>query len=1145
MIVESLVNPRLSQSNYQQIRQLITAHFSLQELKTLCFDIGVEFDDLGGEGLSEKARELVTFLQRRDRIPELLQILINERPGVVWPGGMALDITCPYRGLFAFREEDASNFFGREDVANRLAALVAQQSFLAVVGSSGSGKSSVVFAGLLPRMRRQDNLLVANFRPGINPFSGLAAALLIHLEPDLSETDRLLETRKLAEALQFGELSLNDVIVRTLEKVNKSRYLLIADQFEELYTLCLNPEIRQRFLDTILEVAGRGQRAEKELTLSPSNFCFVLTLRADFMSQALAYPPLVEALQDSDLKLGPMPPEALRLAIEEPAHRAGVRFEAGLVERILDDVGTEGSNLPLLEFALTLLWEWQNRQRQLTHIAYEQIGQVKGALARHANQVFSNLNATEQDQVQHLFIQMVHPGAGTEDTRRLAQREDLGDADWALVQRLADARLLVTNQNEVGRETVEVIHEALIQHWGRLRSWMESNRDFRVWQERLRVAMQQWEANRRDRDSLLRGASLAEAEEWLSQRKTDLGATERAFISEGTTLQLRNRRLKTVAFFGLAVITMIMGLLANVANQNEAIAVSERATAFAAVTIIAQQQATTVAMGTKGAIQQDELSRQKSLADARVLANESLRLSDRDYSLSVIKAFEAAEIVYSNNEVVSEEVYSALYEALSIAERRGILTGHTRRINFAAYSRDAKYILTASEDTTARLWSDTGVPLAVLKGHTNRVNTAAFSPDGKYILTASNDSTARLWGINGELITILEGHTAGVNSAIFLPDGTQILTISEDNSARIWDENGNLLVIFEGHTGGVRSAAFSPDGTRILTASSDGTARLWDQSGNAFVIFEGHTGGVRSAVFSPDGTRILTASDDSTARLWDVRGNPIEIFEGHTDSVNSALFSPDGTQILTAATWDVTARLWDIYGNPLVNFEGHELGVSSAVFSPDGSRVLTVGTVDSLNSSGDHTVHIWNLDGNQVGSFKSPEWVTVSAPDGGTEEVAVFPFAIFSSDGRRILATNGLEVNILDENFDLATKLLTNLNRLSFASFPPRGSGILVVTRENVYLLDENGNVLAIFEGHTSAVSAAVFSPDGNRILTASWDETARLWDENGNLLAVFEGHTGGVNSAVFSPDGNRILTVSWDETARLWDENGTVLAWI
>jgi formylglycine-generating enzyme required for sulfatase activity/energy-coupling factor transporter ATP-binding protein EcfA2 len=441
--------------------------------------------------------------------------------------------------LLAFREQDAKFFFGRETFTQQLATAVQRQQLLAVIGPSGSGKSSVVFAGLVPQLRQQGDWLINSFRPGERPLRNLAAALVPLLETQMSETDQLVEINKLAMAFGEGNITLQDVVTRILEKHSNTCLLLMADQFEELYTLCKDVEEippnpsskggqRQLFLARLLE----------GLNNSP-NFCIVLTLRADFLGYALSYRPFADALQNADVKLGPMNPQELQDAIAKPAQMLGVRIEEGLTERILEAVENSPGNLPLLEFALTQLWTKQ-RNGQLTHDAYEEIGGVERALASYAEEVYRRLSEVDRHVVQRVFIQLVRPGEGTEDTRRLATRAEVGEDNWDLVTRLANVRLVVTGQDEgVGEETVEIVHEALIREWGRLRGWMESDRRFRTWQERLRAAMRQWEATGKDDGALLRGAPLAEAEDWRNGRLEELSPEERVFIQ--LSLALRDR----------------------------------------------------------------------------------------------------------------------------------------------------------------------------------------------------------------------------------------------------------------------------------------------------------------------------------------------------------------------------------------------------------------------------------------------------------------------------------------------------------------------------------------------------------------------------------------------------------------------------
>jgi len=451
----------------------------------------------------------------------------------------------PYRGLYAFREQDAPLFFGRETFSKRLLEAVSSRSLVAVVGASGAGKSSAVFAGLLPRLRPNVEWLIAAFRPGPRPFESLAATLLPLLEPTISETDRLLEMRKLSGALKSGELALGEIIQTIVKKHGDAQHLLLfADQFEELYTLCDDAETRRTFVNTLL--AGLDERGLKLL----------LTLRADFMGQALSQRPFADALQDKVLNLGPMNAEELTRAITQPAEKSGARFEEGLPALIVADVTTQPGALPLLEFALSQLWEKQENGK-LTLYTYQSIGGVEGALARYADQVYAELSAAEQEQARRIFIQLVAPGAGTEDTRRLTARTELKKEDWGLVRRMATKRLVVTDQSLEAGEMVEVVHEALIREWGRLRAWMNESRAFRAWQERLRTSLQQWQASGKDRDALLHGLALREAGDWLEKEEAALSEIEKEFIQKSTAVQKRRRRI--TLFSALAVVLVLLG----------------------------------------------------------------------------------------------------------------------------------------------------------------------------------------------------------------------------------------------------------------------------------------------------------------------------------------------------------------------------------------------------------------------------------------------------------------------------------------------------------------------------------------------------------------------------------------------------------
>ena len=431
--------------------------------------------------------------------------------------------------MLAFQDEKF--FFGRETFVDGLVRVVQQQPLVAVIGSSGSGKSSVVFAGLIPKLEDEGSWLIKSLRPNKQPFYELAAALIDQLEPELGKTDKTIKAKELAQSIrQHGFTA--DVSAILKDNPGK-RLLLVVDQFEELYTGCADTE-QQQFVDALLTAV---ELASGAVTL-------VLTLRADFYSYAVNYPPFGAALNKYPAQnLSLMKAEEMQAAIERPAEELGVTLEEGLTQLILKDVKQEPGNLPLLEFALTQLWAKQSRGL-LTYQAYSEIGGVAKALSNHAEAVYGKLSEQEQKQAQRIFLQLVYSQEGTKDTRWVATRGEVGEDCWGfLIQRLINARLVVTGCNEAtGAETVEVAHEALIREWERLRGWVQDDYEFGIWRGRLRASLRQWKNANKDDGALLRGAPLVEAEDWQQKRLAELSPDERIFIQ--LSLALRDREEK-------------------------------------------------------------------------------------------------------------------------------------------------------------------------------------------------------------------------------------------------------------------------------------------------------------------------------------------------------------------------------------------------------------------------------------------------------------------------------------------------------------------------------------------------------------------------------------------------------------------------
>lgn len=1084
---------------------------------------------------------------------------------------------CPYRGLFAFREEDAPFFFGRDQATAELEQAVQRRALVTLLGASGSGKSSLVFAGLVPRLRAQGGWLITSFRPDDDPFRGLLRALAATLDRSDGGPHRIEDDRA---SLERSRARLAELVAVCLDRAPGQRLLIIGDQFEQIYTLCQDDERRDGFIEALLALGRDGA-----LRHDPPPVVVLLTLRADFLSQALGSHAFAEALRGGDVKLGPMTTAELRAAIENPARKLGVRFEMGLVDRILTDVQSQPGGLPLLEFALTELWS-QQRNGRLSHLGYQDIGGVAEAIAAYAERVYVGLDERSQQLARQVFLQLVRPGQGTEDTRRIASRAEIDDQRWQTVTRLADARLVVTQRDEgSGEDIAEVVHEALIHEWRRLRQWVDDDREYLVWRQRLSDSRREWERWQRAEGFLLRETPLAVALDWLEKRGDELKGTEdlsyieasrarqereqqererarREREAERHRAEIERQRLKAEAARRLAQRTRIAAVALTIvaliaagfgwwgydhsveAGKQKAIAEDQAriATEQREVALALQRQAEANEDKARAAEQNAVIEKQRAEAEARraqVKESQLLALLSRqetrrgDAVTGMLLALKGLPEGFEPlDRPIEGEATRALIAAMHEQQELAVRHGHDGPVRSAAFSADGTRIVTASEDATARVWNVAGggAPI-VLRGHEGRVWAAAFSPDGARVVTASEDATVRLWdAARGVELAVLRGHEGGVRDAAFSPDGTRIASVSEDATARLWDAaRGSEVAVLRGHEREVWSVGFGPDGLRVVTGSRDATARVWDaKSGAEIVALRGHEGEVWSASFSPDGRRVVTASRDFTVRLWDAsNGAEIAVLRGHEGEVWDAAFSPDGARIVTAST-DFTARLWGSSGAAIVTLRGHQGEVWGAAFSPDGGQVVT--------ASGDHTIRLWAVSsGAELAALRGHEhWVLSAA---------------FSPTGERLVTAS---MDRTARVWDVASRaqlavLRGHDNGVWAAAFSPDGERIVTGSMDGTARLWDlaTGAVLAVMRGHDGEARSPAFSPDGSRIVTASGDRTARIWDAaSGKELTVLEGHGGEVWSAVFSPDGTRILTASMDHTGRIWDVgSGAVLA--
>jgi len=1080
-----------------------------------------------------------TARRPEDRFPTVLALaemfghFINNHLAPVTTGRapVAGDVPNPYKGLRAYQEADAQDFFGRETLTGQLTERLSHSRFLAVVGPSGSGKSSLVKAGLIPALRQgalpgSDRWYIAQMVPGDHPLEELELALWpIAVDPPPS----------LVEPMQKDSRGLLRTLRRVLPNEENVKLLLVIDQFEELFAMVDDEARRNHFLES-LYVAITAPRTPLRV---------VVTLRADFYDRPLQYQPLANLFkQHTDLVL-PLERDELTWAIQEPARRVGVTFEDGLLPAIVADVDAQPGSLPLLQYALTELFE-RRRHRKITRQAYAAIGGVPGALARRADELFNTLTLEQQAAAHQLFLRLVTLGEGdgdtavSPDTRRrvkLSEVHQISAEVTAVLDQFGDARLLTFDRDPLTREpTVEVAHEALLSRWERLQMWLKEGREDIRLQRQLARAEADWQANDEDESYLMRGAMLNQFEALRQRNSVALLPQEEAYLQ--ASLEARQARQAAEAERQQRELETAQQLAASEARRareqtQAADQLRRRALLLASALVVAG------ILAVVAVIFGNQSRREAQIALSRELAAAALTNLAEDRERSILLSLEALSSAHT---LQAEEV---LHEAITTSRLRRTFELDSEGWGLA-YSPDGRYIATGEISGQIIIWEvDTGDVHLTLGPHEGSyVNDLDFNSDGS-LLASAGDFDTRLWDVaTGEELLRMDAHRPDFDEDAenwiigvdFSPDDKLLATSSWNSTAILWDVDaslaagsGEIMHILTGHTNPLWQINFSRDVSRVATASHDGTAKIWDvASGEELLTLQVADAqeelGIESVVFTRDGAQVVVVggtTGSAEMSVWDAStGERLYEFYGHNAFLQNVKLSPTGSLMATGGG-DTTAKVWDLSGvtpRALFTLYGHTDWVNDLAFSPDEKYLATI--------SRDGTAKLWDIS-----PTGSEELLTLDSQNDNLNAIA------YSPDGT-LLAASGNDTTSTTI-WDIATaQPVTTLNHddvVNYIEFSPDGAVLAAANDDSTVRLWEvgSGQEVRLLEGHKdvsedkhyNGIAELDFSPDGDRLATAGEDGLVKIWNiETGTELHSLSGH----------PEGNAILAVDFSDDGDL-----------
>ncbi|MEL7067579.1 MAG: caspase family protein [Cyanobacteria bacterium J06581_3] len=1007
----------------------------------------------------------------------------------------------PYRGLESFDKSHKDLFFGRDqDVQDLLERLSDPCPLLVILGASGTGKSSLVKAGLLPRLEQHQDYyhVLPVMRPGADPLQALAVSCAT-LAPD--ETIEQLTQRFTHNKATFAEL-IDKWWQKQADSPSPKTLLLVIDQAEELITQASEHEARQLHALVIAAIAS-----------CPKYFRVITTLRLDFEAQFQTTEAYRDIWMDARYVLPPMSQAQLREAIEQPASQSILYFEPpSLVDLLIEDVVQTPGVLPLLSFTLSELYlrylERGSDNRALTKEDYRDLGGVTGALTKRATQEYQALvtsDAAYEQTVKHVMLRMVAVEGGALARRRVPLSE-LSYQDNAenvrtefLLKQFITARLLVRGQETDTEAYVEPAHDALVRGWDKLLRWRNQNQEVLSLQRLVSSAAKAWQGNgNKVSDLWTDNSRLPQLQEIILSENNWLNASEQTFTT--LSIQRKKRRRRRSISIVLGVITLLSSIAV-----------------LAVISALVAQERRQVAVSGQLAAHSGFTSRQQSIFLPR----------------SILLAIQGANQFPKRARAASADIDQALRKYTLLAAESRIFP-HSEAVNEANFSSNGRWIATVSDDGTFQIWDNQNNQQHLSIVHKQPIRDVQFSAKDQLIAFGDTQGGLRLWQVNDRQEIPLEhsGATGGIKALTFSPSSEHLAIASSDGTARVLDIATGKHTITLQHEEAVITVSFSDNGDKLLTASLDGTARVWDAETGQELRRLDHNSSVYDARFDWSDSRIATASEDGIVRVWNNESEKPQQQFLHNDIVWDVQFSPDGQKLATSSS-DGQARIWDLQKERLLRAITHEDKVWDIRWSPDGSRVAT--------ASADGTARLWEVaTGEELLRMIHKSDVSGGRCDGVEKPCDVSDIR-FSHDGQQLLSNSKDGTARLwqaNAGKEVARFIHPDAGEsVNNVRFSPDGKLLATSGKGfSIALWDIKTQSLQHQFSHDNSVVEIAFNKAGEYIASGSDDGYARVWNVATGEEVLEIQHHDIVNYVSFSDDGDYLVTASNDGKARIWN---------